>query len=263
MPSTHAIFERLVADKPALRLDTADLVARGERAAKARRRAQATGAVSAFAAGGLALAAVANAAGDHATPTTATPAAPPGFAFTSAEQIMSADARVVTAMLKRAGPSGKVTLSSPSAITNETKRTIHEVSYRLNGADVTLLENVSAPGGNPELMTTGLATGSQTSPCDVPHHPQTTQKDGAVVSYAWFVDCAGTSLPDGAVLWTMRVQWPDGTAPQASPEAIVEAADGSSVFVQTSSTANGAATPAMTRAEVGDLAVSLAQAWRG
>jgi hypothetical protein len=191
------------------------------------------------------------------------PPAPSGLAFTSAEQIKSADARVVDAMLATGGSGAKITLSNPDVITATTRRTIHEVSYQNEGATVTLLENVSAPSGGAELGNLGITGKDQNSPCATPHHAPVTQKDGSVATYATSILCVGQSLPDGAMLWTFVTHWGDNTA-DSPPEAVIEEPDGSTVFVQTFAIKAGHnAAAAMTRDQVGAFAIALEKAWQG
>ncbi|MDX6229847.1 MAG: hypothetical protein QOI76_3237 [Frankiales bacterium] len=258
MPDTHALFEELVRDKPALRLDVEAIERRGERAI--RRRRVLGGVIIFVAAGSVAIGVSAK---DPSRPAPAGPSAPTGLAFTSAEQITSADARVVAAMLTTAGTGAKVTQSTPSFITATTRRTIHEISYQKDGAKVSLLENVSAPGGASELANLGITGKDQNSPCATPHHPPATQPDGSIVTYATSILCVGQPLPDGATLWTFVTHW-GNNSPDSPPSAVIEEPDGSTVFVQTGATKAGHDAPeAMTRDQVGALAIALEKAWQG
>ena len=258
MPDTRALFEELVRDKPALHLDVAAIERRAE--ATIRRRRALAGVVVLAAAGSVAV----SVAGRHAPrPEPAAPSAPSGLAFTSAEQITSADTRVADAMLATAGTGSKITLSNPATITATTRRTIHEVSYQRNGATVTLLENVSAPDGNAELGNLGITGKDRNAPCATPHHAPATQADGTVVTYATSILCVGRSLPDGATLWTFVTHWGD-SALDSSPQAVIEEPDGSSVLVQTSAVKAGQDAPGtMTRDQVGAFSIALDKAWQG
>ena len=195
--------------------------------------------------------------------TSAPTSALPGLAFTSAEQIKSADTRVVQAMLATGGTGTKLTQSTPAVITATTRRTIHEVSYQKEGATVTLLENVSAPGGAAELANVGITGKDQKSPCSRPPHPPVTLKDGSVVTTAPSILCVGQSLPDGAVLWTFVTHW-GGHMADSPPQAVIEEPDGSSVLVQTGASKTGRnAAGALTRDQVGAFAITLEKAWQG
>ena len=166
-------------------------------------------------------------------------------------------------MLSAGGAGAKVTLSTPAVITASTRTTIHEVSYQRDGATVTLVENVNAPGSAGELANLGITGKDQNSPCAAPHHAPTSQQDGSVVTYATTILCVGQSLPDGAMLWTFVTHW-GGNAPDSAPNAVIEEPDGSTVFVQTTAIQGGRdASEAMNRDQVGALAVALEKAWQG
>jgi hypothetical protein len=256
MPDTHALFEELVRDKPALRLDIAAIERRGERTIRQRRVLG--GLVVLVAAGSISVGALAH---DASGPEPAGGSLK-GLAFNSADQIWSSDARVLVTMLTTAGAGAKVTQSTPSFITGTTRRTIHEVSYQKDGAKVSLLENVSAPSGAGELANLGITGKDENAPCDAPHHPPATQADGSVVTWATSIQCEGQPLPDGAMLWTFVTHWGD-SAPDSPPQAVIEEPDGSTVFVQTSAIKAGHdAAEAMTRDQVGALAIAIEKAWQ-
>jgi hypothetical protein len=257
MSDTHALFEELVRDKPALRLDVAAIERRAERRILTRRAL--AGVVVLGAAGSVAV----GVSGQHASRRDpADMPAPAGLAFTSAEQIAAADARVVQVMLATAGAGAKLTQSTPAVITAATRQTIHRVSYQKDGASVSLFEYVNAPSGNAELATTDVTGKDQNSPCATAHHAPTTQADDSAVTYSTSILCVGQPLPDGAMLWTFVAHW-GASAPDSPPNAFIEEPDGSTVFVQTSAVKAGRdAAGTMTRDQVGAFAIALEKAWQ-